>query len=655
MTPLSFSVANFKSFGSRPNEIPLRPITLVFGPNSAGKSSLLQALMYLEDILENGELDVIAPRAGRGKVDLGGFKQILHRRSGLQHLVLGLTYPPDIIPMPDRNWWPMERGFSINLTLGPLSHGGDLGTKGVSLEIDGQELLRASRVEEGPMKIDLFDFAHPVMSNLLATLGAGRMSDSDDDELGVDWDELHLEDIVEYFNFTVLRGAFELTTDDLLPRALNSKFIPDVTETPDKDSHIRMTLFVEAWQSHIELFLQDTLPGAFKSLFSAFKGYSRSSLSSIRHVPPLRDLPPRVFDLNQHPDPLWRRIANQPELRARINGWLGAGFMKTRYELQVREYAPIDEITSRVPEALDSQMMRVFQKPGFGSGIDEILGGLYSAYEAANKRDYVHAHPDLLEELVRNQLAHDEQWARDDQNNTSPDRDYLLLSPKQKLEEAKNGIESILTDEPDLFDEIWEHYQTNSPELRGFLSESWDPHETAKEFNHSIIPDSLERRKEIALTELPANIKVSLQDVGVGISQVLPVLMNAFGEQGSLIAIEQPEIHIHPALQAELGDVFIESAIGASKNTFLLETHSEHLILRILRRVRESSAGDFSEWPNALRLACPNGIRPSDVAVLYVQPGDEGAEVIELPLTPDGDFTCPWPSGFFTERAKELY
>ena len=216
-------------------------------------------------------------------------------------------------------------------------------------------------------------------------------------------------------------------------------------------------------------------------------------------------------------------------------------------------------------------------------------------------------------------------------------------------------IEDILANDPSTYTEVWDHFQKNDLELGYFLNHEWDPHKSASTFNQTIIPSFLERRKEIALTELPANIKVSLQDVGVGISQVLPVLMNAFGEERSLIAVEQPEIHIHPALQAELADVFIESALGENKNTFLLETHSEHLILRILRRIRETTEDDQSDWPEALQKACPNGIRPEDVAVLYVQPGEEGAEVIELPVDANGELTCSWPGGFFEERMKELF
>jgi len=133
--------------------------------------------------------------------------------------------------------------------------------------------------------------------------------------------------------------------------------------------------------------------------------------------------------------------------------------------------------------------------------------------------------------------------------------------------------------------------------------------------------------------------------VGIGVSQVLPVLVSAYASKNKIIAIEQPEIHLHPGLQAELGDVFIESAMSENGNTFLLETHSEHLILRILRRIRDNNKGECNGVP----------ITNKDVAVLYVAPDKNGSKVINIPITEDGDFETDWPEGFFEEREKELF
>ena len=168
-------------------------------------------------------------------------------------------------------------------------------------------------------------------------------------------------------------------------------------------------------------------------------------------------------------------------------------------------------------------------------------------------------------------------------------------------------------------------------------------------------------KTELVLLDTRKKTSVTHRDVGIGISQVLPVLVAAYGSAKQTVAVEQPEIHVHPAVQAELADVFIEAALkeGGQHNTFILETHSEHLILRILRRVRETTSGSYLE--DALAAGDERAVdehvpvRPEDVCVLYVEPGEGAATVKELPITPEGDFAEGWPNGFFTERGKELF
>ena len=140
---------------------------------------------------------------------------------------------------------------------------------------------------------------------------------------------------------------------------------------------------------------------------------------------------------------------------------------------------------------------------------------------------------------------------------------------------------------------------------------------------------------------------VSPKDIGIGVSQVLPVLAMVLGLKRRLIAIEQPELHLHPAIQSELADVFLKSALH-HENKIIIETHSEHLILRILRRIRESTE---SGNKNSSHLH----VEPDHVSVVYVQPTDTGSRVFEIPLTSEGEFGAHWPEGFFGERVKELF
>ena len=131
-------------------------------------------------------------------------------------------------------------------------------------------------------------------------------------------------------------------------------------------------------------------------------------------------------------------------------------------------------------------------------------------------------------------------------------------------------------------------------------------------------------------------INVALPDVGFGISQLLPFVVQSLVSEKRIISIEQPEVHVHPRLQADLGDLLSEAIKEPRQNQFIVETHSEHLILRLQRLVREKK------------------IKPTDVSVIYVSRGPEGAESQRLRLDEDGDFIDDWPKGFFSERLREL-
>ncbi len=137
----------------------------------------------------------------------------------------------------------------------------------------------------------------------------------------------------------------------------------------------------------------------------------------------------------------------------------------------------------------------------------------------------------------------------------------------------------------------------------------------------------------------------SFSDVGSGLGYVLPVLVSLFGDQKVSI-LQQPELHLHPALQAAMGDVLID-ACNQGKQV-IVETHSEHVLLRVLKRIRQTSTGQ----PLAEELQ----IAPDDISVLYFDPSPDGTtKVKQLRVSPDGDFLDPWPRGFFAERDQELF
>ena len=90
----------------------------------------------------------------------------------------------------------------------------------------------------------------------------------------------------------------------------------------------------------------------------------------------------------------------------------------------------------------------------------------------------------------------------------------------------------------------------------------------------------------------PGGSEVLLTDVGFGISQILPVItLLYYVPEGSTVILEQPEIHLHPLAQAHLADLILNVS-SARRIQIILESHSEHLLLRIQRRVAEARTPD---------------------------------------------------------------
>jgi predicted ATPase len=171
------------------------------------------------------------------------------------------------------------------------------------------------------------------------------------------------------------------------------------------------------------------------------------------------------------------------------------------------------------------------------------------------------------------------------------------------------------------------------------------------------------------LDELPVSLKVQLRDekrhinveaddIGVGVSQVVPVVVGAMDPAHKVFFVEQPELHIHPRVQCSLADLFIEQINASSEKMFVLETHSEHLILRLLRRIRETyeqNSADSLLNSDTPVLPETRHLTSDQIGIIYIDSDENGMNVTNIGVTPEGDFETRWPSGFFDERLKEVF
>ncbi len=156
---------------------------------------------------------------------------------------------------------------------------------------------------------------------------------------------------------------------------------------------------------------------------------------------------------------------------------------------------------------------------------------------------------------------------------------------------------------------------------------------------HEIAPDRNEY--EVRVKTSPGAEEVKLTDVGFGVSQVLPVVVQAFyAPAHSTVLMEQPELHLHPRVQASLADLFI-AAVTARENSeprhvqLIVESHSEHLLRRLQRRVAEDA------------------ISEQDVALYFCYSGPNGSAIDRLELDPWGDI-ANWPPDFFGDEIEDI-
>jgi predicted ATPase len=140
---------------------------------------------------------------------------------------------------------------------------------------------------------------------------------------------------------------------------------------------------------------------------------------------------------------------------------------------------------------------------------------------------------------------------------------------------------------------------------------------------------------QVLFVDAATNLSVNIADVGFGASQLLPIIVQGFyAPPGSVLLIEQPEIHLHPKAQATLGDLLME-VVKTGVRQIIVETHSEHLLARIQRRIAEQ---EFSH---------------EQVAIYYFELTPNGTKIHRLELDKYGQLVEPIPEGFFEEGWRE--
>ncbi|KZZ10649.1 hypothetical protein A3746_14775 [Oleibacter sp. HI0075] len=530
------SLTNFRSFKDT-QSIDIAPVTLLFGPNSVGKSSVLMALAYVQQILEKGHCDPQKLDA-LGNKTIGGFRSLVHGGDLNSTIKIKLDFElgQTVYREDDEDYDYLADAFNAEkLDLEDFS--GSVDRFAFELEIawaqefewafvqnyrvwvnnryvgcvESSEDLKNTRISE-------LNLVHPLL--LTETEGAQLQTTAEDWDLDITPEDHGLR-----------HTQFQLTLDGVVP---GSRFMEDLIPSLEE---------VVLYQRDIGVGCQ----------WGAVPTGGERLGTNLNHS----DLEPN----QQHLDYLMVSSLLTSVFLEPVN--LARQFLRTYIAIGPMRVIPDFDY---VPDPNPAQS---------------------SWADGRAAWDLLHKNPETSD-ATKLLIKQCNQW----------------LSDADKLD-------------------------------TGYELKNWSLFEAMKGNNSYDDSHYLIRKRHLLFVEKGKDYPLAASQLGTGISQVLPVLVAAHQEKLQLISVEQPELHLHPRFQVELGDLFLSCSKDRS---FLIETHSEHLVLRLLRRLREDATSR------------------DNISVCYLKRPEQGGVVAESQvITDDGDFEHDWPDGFFDERDEELF
>ncbi len=551
-------LTNFKPYGSDTTEVECAPITLIYGPNSSGKSSIIQSLLMMAQTFSFEDSEVYPLITSGKNIELGVFSTVIHKHE-------------------------IARDLQISLELGALN----------------QQLYKYAR-----------DCGHTAE---IAT----RLSSTND--------SLETHFLASDSNFTgVLSKVIHKRNAHLLEEA---KIVLERSKLGDKAA------FEITAISNPEYLL----PPSFSHL------NTKSRISSNKNIIDVRK---KIIKELSKKSPNEKRIQSLAKKRESIiKNRTGLGSLDTdQFLAAIKKRSVSFSAAQRMlrstylpcsPVIDDREPVRRFQRT---RPIDE----------KATDRSI-----DFLNQL--------EQYLIN--NSTKFERTLRSLTHITPLRDAPTRVASASNIYK--FEENAGLLQRINEMLRNL------------ELPYSLAVEKVSanpifgQQTTLVLHDHRFNTDVTLSDVGFGMSQLIPIIregvdayfqhmktstrVSGASSRLKLLLLEQPEIHLHPKLQANLAELFWSTAtlthslydsetLEATDTLqpevqWIIETHSEAILLRLQKLIRQKR------------------LSHQDVSILYVDvpKGSNAASVTKIELDDKGDFLTEWPGGFFEERIKEMF
>lgn len=577
---------NFKAFGAR-QVLPLAPITLIFGANSAGKSSILQALLLLKQTVKAEAGDsVVLPRGDL--VDLGSFRELV-----FQHDVARTC---EITPLLDSQAGPDRSKSPLTQVLSNF----------VEPE-NWKNLEDLTRVTAGTVE--------ELTSGLANPYGLGLRICYDNNRRAITLAELPV-----YCGDTTQPAYFlkSLTLPQKYPTSSIIRPLPTAIEVQSHFVHVNTVNENHTlWHRLFNVFAQRNVPATIrvlKTLVRDLEHLIADSPLSLQRKRKDADLYQWLSLVRVNTNDTNRLKSELDFLKNHLEKYSSCNISTFCEDLRIYNSSNVVGLRNLTltnievpswffPKSRDQRLMNFLQERTFR----------YPPHLAAMSVMTASDLHRVLDRLVYLGPLRDR-----------PDR-FQVFSGVTTQEVGKTG--HLLAD---LFFRREDLVEQTNKVLRRF--------DVGYQLRVNHLQDSdVADVFALRLVDARTNTLVSILDVGFGISQVLPIIVQSLLSERNIILIEQPELHLHPRLQAELGSLFAECISAPQQNQFIIETHSEHLILRLQRLIRQGA------------------LKPSDVSVLYATRDEAGSWCHQLRLDSEGDFIDEWPEGFFEEGYREMF
>jgi AAA15 family ATPase/GTPase len=558
------TLENFKSIKDRV-EIDIKPITLLFGPNSAGKSTVVQALHYLKEVLRYN-LDPGKTSIGGEAIDLGGFANLVHRSRGdsqdhykEKEMKIGIGIEEDDFLNPEL----FNKSKKMN-----------------ALRYSDRKINAIQNAGYDPYFLEFTikwnnEIKMPIVTSYKVSINEELIGEIVfdgwyiEEDFTFEWqyerEKNNPKYVIRYLNL----NHPSITWGNQNENLLDEKGLPEYKLDELLDC---MPQLVPEKDGRLQLFL-----GNQKSAFPDFKKVKGLGLIPTRGNPE---------------DPL-NEIILKESFRS-LSHIFSTPIIMLKDALDAFRYiGPLRTIPERsfVPE-------RYPKSERWSDGLGAWDAVLRNVHQGSNaNQDYFKRINDWMKKL-----------------NTG----YSIKLKEYKVIDTEDPI----------------HYGLDKNGI-----EIEDGEALRKEF------ESLQNHYKLVLIEDKNNIEVTPKDIGSGVAQVFPIIAALADYESLVLAVEQPELHVHPAIQQKIADMVI--GFKSENGVILLETHSEHIMLRLLRRIEETNDNSLNR---------PDFILKSDeVSVAYIEPLKDGVRVSQLHIDETGEFTKEWPNGFFDEREEDLF